>query len=516
MPPQRRRREARGSKSPAIPLSALRSSATACLLCIVSFASPSLAQSAAAPGTALATLTEMLSDPKRCTPTVIALQGTGDPNVAPLLAAMTRSGDAKRRAYGVTAAAALLDKAAAPILLERLRGDSDMDIRADAAARLIALDAIGTEDLAAALASPDERVQCLAARALAVKGQLAAARPVLARLTASKVPSTACLSRTCLLGLGDRDQLEPIRAAVREAKASPAVVGLIVRQVEDQKIAAAMALVLEVAGNEDSPLPLRVQAYAAAAKLSSAAAVAIRDAIADSRSTVFRVQLLKLLAEADAGGEHLKAVATGGDAAAALARFELARRAGGAQASAAAGAALALEHPIAVAYVLDRAGEDIKARGAAAEFYVPAFVGYIRSVDPKPAEMQREHFFAAAAAARLLELGTPRALSALRELLGGKTTAVTRAVAAGLLRARNPAACELMLPLLSNAYPELATDAALALGHFGRREGRAALADIVANPQRSPPALVVLASWYVLKIDGQTKQAAGELAKLIK
>jgi uncharacterized protein YbaP (TraB family) len=62
----------------------------------------------------------------------------------------------------------------------------------------------------------------------------------------------------------------------------------------------------------------------------------------------------------------------------------------------------------------------------------------------------------------------------------------------------------------------LATDAALALAHLGRAEARQALNDILANPQRNAPALQVLASWYLLKIDGRSKQAAVELAKLVK
>lgn len=501
-----------------VPASGNRFSAPLSALCAaITLSLPGLALAAdAAPQSPMALLSAMLQDEKKALPTLMAVQSVVDANTAPLLEAAMRSSVANRRLFAVSAIGSLLNKQAAPLLIERVNSDTDMTVRAEALARLISLESATPEVLTAALAIADERVQCLAARALAIKGSSPAAVAMLEKLTSSKEKATECLARACLLGLGRKEQLDPLRAVVRDPKSNPAVLGLVLRQFDEQKTESAMALVLEIAGNEDYSLPLRGQAYATMAKMSSVAAVTLRDAIAASKLTVFRVQLMKLLAEQAGCEEHLCPLAKDEGPIGPLARFELARKAGGAGLPAAAGEALSIGHPVAIAYVLDRIGEDTKSNAKIADLYIAPLCEFIRGVDPRPTEMKKEHFFAAGAAARMLEINSPKAVAALKDLLAGKATAVTRSVAAGMLRSSNPAAAELMLPLLNSAYPELATDAALALAHLGRAESRPALVEIVNNPQQNAPALQVLSAWYLLKLDGKHKAAAVELAKLVK
>jgi len=463
----------------------------------------------------LAYLTGMLRDAKTANPTLAALRSTEDRDLAPLYAAMTESADKKRRLFGVLALAKLVGKDAAGALRKRLEGDPVMAVRAEALRCLIDAEAISNEQLAAALEIPDENVQCQAARALIDRGEAGLALAALEKLAASKDPATSGFSCVCLLGLGRREREAPLRKVMRDPATAPAALAVILRQIDRQKVAAAMPLVLEVAARETAPTSLRVLAYRAAASLSSLGAVTLRDAILNSKRTALRVPLLKLLSSRADAGPHLQAIARGTDAISVLARFEMARKTGGPTAADAVTAAIDLEHPIVVAYLLDRAGEDIQAHGGKCDYYVEALAKYIRGVDPRPARMAREHFLAAAAASRLIELGTPAAVAALKGLLAGKATAVTRSTAAGLLRAKNPAARELVRPLLGSPYGELSTDAALALGHFGDPAAAGRLGEIVAKPKAHAPALVVLSSWYLLKIAGQTRPAAAQLARII-
>jgi hypothetical protein len=54
------------------------------------------------------------------------------------------------------------------------------------------------------------------------------------------------------------------------------------------------------------------------------------------------------------------------------------------------------------------------------------------------------------------------------------------------------------------------------LGHFGDPAARPRLQTILSQADAHPPTLVILASWYILKIDKKTDQAVTELAKLVK
>jgi HEAT repeat protein len=477
---------------------------------------PASAQIAGEPRTALGYLEGMIKDPKTANATVGTLQTTEDPALAPLLAAMTRSADKERRLFGVAVLPQFEGKKAANVLIERVNYDPSMPIRAEALARLIALDALTPEQLAGALKIPDDSVQSIACRALAEKGKADLALPVLTRLADSKEEVTAALCRACLVGLGKAQYLDGLRRVMRDPAAEPRVLGALLGQIRRQKVSSAASLALEVANNETAPLALRVLAHETAADVSSSGAASLNEALAKTDNLALRIRLLGALSSRDDGGPYLAKLAAGADTIGVLAKFEMARKTGGATAGASVKAAIALEHPIALAYVLDRAGQDANSLGAKADFYTPALLEFIRSVEPRPSEMQKEHFLAAGATEQLVRIGTPTAIAGLRAILAEKSSAITRSVAAGLLRARKPETAELMRPLLESPYDELVVDAALMLGHFADPAARPKLQAILAQADSHPPALVILASWYILKIDKKTDQAVAELAKLIK
>ena len=477
---------------------------------------PASAQIAEAPRTALGYLQGMIKDPKTANATVGTLQTTEDPALAPLLVAMTRSADKERRLFGVAALSQAEGKKAANVLIERVNYDQSMPIRAEALARLIALDALTPEQLAGALKIPDDSVQSIACRALVEKGKADLALPVLTKLADSKEEVTAALCRACLVGLGKTQYLEGLRRVMRDPASQPRVLGALLGQIRRQKISSAASLALEVANNETAPLALRVLAHETAAEVSSSGAASLNEAIAKTDNLALRIRLLGILSGREDGGPYLAKLAAGTDTVGVLAKFEMARKTGGPTAGPTVRAAIALAHPIALAYVLDRAGQDANSLGAKADFYTPALLEFIRSVEPRPREMQKEHFLAAGATEQLVRIGTPASIGGLRAILAEKSSAVTRSVAAGLLRARKPDTVDMMKPLLQSPYDELVVDAALMLGHFGDPAARPKLQEILSRAESHPPALVILASWYILKIDKKTDQAVAALANLVK
>jgi len=489
---------------------------TSIVLAVLAGTTTARAQIAEPPRTAMRYLKAMLKDPKTANATVNTLRSTDDDALAPLFEAMTRSDDKDRRLFGVAALHEARGKRAANVLIERVNYDQAMPIRAEALARLISLDVLTAEHLAGALKIPDDNVKSLACRALVDKGKPELALGVLTTLANSKDPVTAALCQTCLVGLGKTQYLDGLRRVMRDPATTPRLLGALLGQIRRQKIASAASLALEVANNETAPLALRALAHETAADVSSNGAARLNEAISKTGNLALRVRLLGILASRDDGGGYLAKLAGGAGTIGVLAKFELARKTGGPTATPSVRAAIALGHPIALAYVLDRAGQDANSLGARADFYTPALLEFIRSVEPRPRQMGKEHFLAAGATEQLVLIGTPAAINGLRAILAEKSSAVTRSVAAGLLRARKPASVELMKPLLESPYGELAVDAALTLGHFGQAPARGKLQEILSQAEAHPPALVILASWYLLKIDKKTGQAVAEMVKLVK
>jgi len=112
---------------------------------------------------------------------------------------------------------------------------------------------------------------------------------------------------------------------------------------------------------------------------------------------------------------------------------------------------------------------------------------------------------------------TPASLSVLEGLLNtGGYTPSRRASVAGLLQTRNQKAVDLAMPLLESPYEELAITAALAMARHGDARCRKNLLGILQSPDRHRMTIPILAAWYLLRLDGRSKDVANQLAGLIK
>jgi hypothetical protein len=463
---------------------------------------------------ASAYLAESLSDPARSAPTLMALKATGDAELAGVFIALSRSGDKERRLLGTVALRDFTGAQVTKALLERLQTDPAMAIRAEALMALVAARAITDQQLVDSLKIPDEAVQCVAARQLVRAGRTQAAMEMLSRLVRSNDPGTAAISRLTLLAAGDRTQMRMLEEVMTDAETTDSVMAILLEQIAEDKISSAFGLARRAAASSRS-MGIRVLAYRALAATSSMAPAILQDEIRRTDNFGLSVRLLSILAEHEGAEPHLRGLIQGGGATAALARFELARRTGNLAAGAAKDA-VAVGHPIVIEYFLDRASADVAARGNQASSYVPALLQCIHSAASDSPTMTAEHVRAARAATLLADIGSAEALAGLKAILAEKFSPKVRAAAAGLLKTSNRAACELAAPLLKSPYEELVTDATLALGRFGDPAATSYLSVIVHQPNRHSPALVALASWYLLKVTGSSRQAADELAKSVK
>jgi hypothetical protein len=247
-----------------------------------------------------------------------------------------------------------------------------------------------------------------------------------------------------------------------------------------------------------------------------AAAQAVK-ALTASDSTLFRVSMLREIVESPQGARHLPELAKGDDAAAALARLELARADGKAVAQAAA-AAIELGHPIVISYVAERARLDAAAQASqAAEAYSPALMRYVRETNPTAARMERDHMYAAQVAGQLIEMGHEPTISEMERILGGKYMALQRVVGTGLMRAKPcEASRRLAAVAMKSEYQEIYIDGVLAAGEALDESAREHLKRIVADPQRHSVPLAVQAAWRLVRLDNAAATTAAELAKTMK
>ena len=467
-----------------------------------------------------AVLSEMLNDPRKVQAALVALQTTRDADLKVLLVALTRSADPGRRRFAIAALSRLAEEAeeikaeVAAVLKQRFAGDPDTAVRLEAMARLLAMEALDGLEIRDALGASDERVRCLAADALLRRGEGAFALEALDRMASSSDLATACSARLNLLSLGYREHLAALEQTVRDRRAPERIITQILAQISEERIASAAPLAQHVA-ESDRPLEMRIHAYSALAEVLPTAPAMMHQAIRDSGQIVFQVNLLGVLAARVEASRQLRDLAAGEDAVGLLARFELARRAGGSEAASAAKRAVALGHPVVIGYILDRAGEDTRVRGMLAGFYAGALLDVIHFAKPSALRMEAEHYHAARAATILADLGTAEALGGLRRILSGRYGPTVRAVAAGLVHSKNAATCELARPLLNSPYEELSSDAAMILGRFGERAATRRLEEF-ATSGRHPTPLVAMSCWYLLKIHGRSKTAAQNLADNVK
>ncbi len=486
--------------------------ALVCCSALASAARPVWSQDSKA---AMAYLSKVFDDVRLTRGALPALRATGDKGLLPIFVALSRSSDRKLRLFATSSLAELGGPEAAEALQERLWRDPAMAIRAEALLRLLDMEAVSDKQLVEALKISDEAVQSLAARALIRRGRGGAAAESLRTLTASAELSTSSMARLSLLGMGYEKHKAELNRIVKGGKTPDSVVGLLMDQIRREKIAAAGELAVWVAGSQ-RPVQIRIKAYRAVRDVYPHGCSMLRKAIGESESTLLRVNLVGAIASGKDSGTHLKALAAGKGVAGVLARFELARTDGGDAAAQAVDQALAMGHPIVIDYVLGRARKDVATDAQSSGFYTPALLKFIRGVDDQASKMGPQHIRAATAATILTELGTPAAVSGLRKILAGRYGTITRAVAAGLLRSRSRTAGDLAGPLLKSPYQELAVDAALILGRLSDAGASAQLSQIVRRSESHRPAVVAMASWYLLKISGRSGPAAKALAGQIK
>ncbi|MFP4052958.1 MAG: HEAT repeat domain-containing protein [Phycisphaerae bacterium] len=464
---------------------------------------------------AMGYLSDTIKDPKTTLLALNVLRATGDSELLPLFSRGLQSRVPEIRMYGVSSLAELAGKGAADQLVKPLLEDEDMRVRSAALARLVEMDAAKPQHLLQAMEEGDEKVRCLAAGALVNMGKGQAARQTLEELTKSANTATAGMASLSLMKLGQKEYAAGLTELVEDPDTSELVLALWCEQVEDQEIKAAAPIVEKIATSKRSD-DLKVRAFKAALTVSGERGVVLLyNAIDASANPVYRIRLLKMLSERKDSAAPLRTLARGTGPVAGVAKFELARARGGAVATRYAEEAVDAGHLVMVAYVISRAAADVEKDANAATFYVPALVKFLNALDGREKSLGPQHMHASMATQVLVDIGAADGIEAVKKLLAARYGARTRAVTMGLLRVKSKIAAELAEPLLESPYPALARDAALAMGRFGHKVARPTLAGVVNSAKRDGAALACLASWQILKIDGETKPAAKTLATVL-
>lgn len=463
------------------------------------------------------TLAELINsdDEQIAGATLLALRATEDKDLKVLLEALARSGDKQRRLFATASSGTLLKDGAKDLLGERLKSDPSMTIRAEALVALLGLKLATDEQLLDALRTDDESVQCIAARALAAKGKFDAARATLERLAKSTDLATKHMSQMSLLANGQSQHLPALRKVLADRNTSDELMVLLLEQAGEEKVAPARGALREALKTQSDPM-VRVRIYRSLAAIDPSVCQEVVKLAAKSSDTIFCTYMIQLLGNQKDRDALLAQLAAAKNSAGVLARFEL-ERLDKVKGTPAIEKALALKHPIVIDYVISALDRDVQAHGQAVDTAVPGLLAFIESVSTDVERMQPEHFRAAQAARVLTDLGTPRAIEGLSGILSGRYNAVVRAAAAGVSKSRNAqAACLLAKPLLKRPYQELSSGATLTLGRFGDKSAVKPLNALIQDARHQPPPLVALACWYSLKLQGQSKQAAAELAAKVK
>ncbi len=490
------------------------------LLCTVMACLAGKAPAADATKTAYDYLAGMLVDKKNSAMVISALHAADDQELAPLFVALSQSNDKKKRLMATAALGKLGGTEAIAALKLQLAGDSAMAVRASALVHLLNIKAADASVLSSATKIKDENIQCIAARSLSGKSKEKEhrdlARSTLKKLTGSSETLTAAMASVGLLSMGDSAKLPGLKKLVSDPDTEVAVVRLIMLQIADEKVLAGEPLARIVVDSPKRPVQVRIMACRALAAASPKSAPVIFASMRKSKSTVYRVRTLGILAKLPDAQPYMTAIAKSSLSVGPLAGFELARAKPGPASSIAVDKALAVRHPIVVNYILQQAKKDVDKLGAKAGFYVAPLLKYIASVEPDTDTMAHEHLLAAQATTLLMDLGTPEAIGGIARILDGRYSAITRSVAAGLLLTTNKSVCPIARKLLKNQYPEIATYGALTLGHFADPAAAEHFNRIITRESGHSVAEITLASWYLLKIKKQSTAAARQLAKLVK
>ncbi len=491
----------------------------AALPMLLLLAGPAIAQEVTA-ATAQTHLADLLNEDVRTTGGVLlALRGTRDPSLAPVYQAALNHKDKGIRAAALQGLDQLLEAKAAPIMLEVLNSEADISLRAGAMAFLLERDALSTEQLAQAAKIPDERIQRLAGNALARKGAAEQARPILTELLKSTDPVTVNMARLSLIKAGDTRHVPAVQETIRNPDTKPADLATMLQQIREEQIYP-VAQAVAYATTDEHPEGIRILAYSTLAKVAGNAAELLSGAIDAGERTGYKVRLLNILAEQKDVGPTLNKYAKEEGLFGTLATFEAARVGGNAQAARdAALAAVKTDVPLATDYVLSRAEEDVhdETPATGADLYVPALVYVINQAPADTRRLTRAHARAARSAAILVDLATPAAEAALTKILSGRYAGPKRMAAAGLLPAKvNDLAVKLAKPMLDSPYQPLATDAMLTLARADQSAALPKLKDVLKHAGRHPPEMRALASWYIIRLEGDPKTAASTVAKTLK
>jgi HEAT repeat protein len=465
-------------------------------------------------------LSKNLVDKKNSDMVVAAFHAADDKEFLPLFVALARCGDKRKRLMATTALGQLGGPEAIAALKRQLAEDSAMGIRTRALVHLLDLDAADASVLSNATKIKDEGIQCMAARSLAIKSKnpqhRALAKATLTKVAGSSEAMIAAMANMGLLSMGDSSKLPGLTKLVSDPNTPTSTVRLIMLQIADEKIPAAEPLARIVISAPKSPVQTRIYACQALAAAFAKPVPMIFAAIRESNSMVFRIPAMGILAEQAGSKPYIGAIAKSALPIAPMASFEMARKTPGPTSSAAVQKALAIKHPVAINYIMQQAREDVDKLGAKADFYVAPLLEYIASVEPDTDRMAHEHIMAAQATTLLMDIGTPEAIAGLSKIFDGRYSAITRSAAAGLLRTKNKAARPIALKLLKNPYPELSTYGALTLGHLADPAASEHFNRIISRESGHSVAETTLASWYLLKVNKQSADAAKKLAKLIK
>ena len=460
-------------------------------------------------------LTEALNDPDRLPLVMIGLRATGDKSLLPLFERLMRHTDREVRLLATASVPQAAGKKATDALLERLRRDPSMVIRARALLHLASLETIDDRDLIEAMKMADEEVQVFAARALAKRGKAAAAKPVLERLSLSRNEEIAPLARMTLLGLGQHEQIGELRKIVVDKATPENRLIVLLKQIREEKIADALPVATFLAKPEQ-PRKVRVQAYMTIGALDPQADDRLVEAIVDADSPMLRLNLLRILSDRPNPRAALRKLAVGGDLVAQVARFELVRRTGGTPAAQAAETLLRTEHPAVIEYVLARMRQDVEERKTVAVFYVSPALAYIRRTKLTGVRVGGDHSRVAAAVEALADLGTDEARAGLWDLLRQRDTARQQVVVAALYGSGNPDVADLAYPLLKSPYEKLRTYAALVRAKHGRQDAVPILRDLLDHAATGNDDVLVLASWHLLKLSGQDAAALRRIVTKVR
>lgn len=464
---------------------------------------------------ALEYIAEGLQDKRDRGQVLLALRATDDERLIPVFRAGLESQQVEVRSFCASTLKQLAGKDAADALAEMMLKDEELELRAEVMTHLINLDAIDEAQLRKAMAMPNEKIRCLAARELIARGKTDGTTEVLGKLVESDEIATEGMARLSLLALGDDKQLPRLKEIVKNVRVPNVIVAMLLDQAEEQEVTQGVELAKLITGS-DRGLLIESRAYKTLAAFSDQPAILLGRAIRASDNLVLQTMLMEMIPGKDNDTAVLQALAEKDDTVAKLAKMELARQAGGDKASQAVLAAIREKHPIVLDYVLRRAEDDAKDKGKDAAFYIDGLAAFLDTVQRKARRPGPSHRRAAVASTVLLNIGTEKALAAVSEILDGRYDARQRAVAGGLLRTTNPKACKLAEKLLDSPYSELVTDAALTLGQFAQAKGRPALAHILKNERRYPPSVPALAAWYILTIDDQARPAAKTIAAIVR